>query len=185
MTRKFRIFMSVFLSLSLLGLSSGRAGAQEETPRAVEEVPAAVTPVSQQAVTIQAAGAAAYVQLVQEYMDALAYQQAIQKQHQKTKTIKNPKHSSGAPASGGSGSCANPVVSSAIAQRESGCNWNAYNASGCGGRGCIGFYQEDAGHYYAHSPWNPSQPGACYGLDSSTQAGQTECASRLGPHAWG
>lgn len=85
----------------------------------------------------------------------------------------------------GGGSCANPVVPEWVAQRESGCTWDAYNATGCGGRGCLGFYQLDAGHFSATSPWNPSVPGACYGLDPSTPAGQTECASRLGPGAWG
>lgn len=83
-----------------------------------------------------------------------------------------------------SGDCANPVVSDQIAWRESRCRWDAYSATGCGGRGCIGFYQLDAGHFAAVSPWNRNVSGSCYGLDPSTPDGQTECASRLGAGAW-
>jgi hypothetical protein len=86
--------------------------------------------------------------------------------------------------SSGSGDCANPVVPESVARRESGCTWDAYNASGCGGRGCLGFYQLDAGHFSSVSPWNSNVSGSCYGLDPSTREGQTECASRLGPSAW-
>jgi len=94
-------------------------------------------------------------------------------------------------SSTGDGQCANPIIPEDVARGESGCRWDAYNAKGCADpltgipRGCIGFYQLDAGHFYEVSPWNPSVSGSCYGIDPSTPAGQTECASRLGPGAWG
>src|SRR5262249_14825446 len=81
----------------------------------------------------------------------------------------------------GEDDCANPVIPDAVAMRESGCRWDAFNATGCDGRSCIGFYQLDAGHFFAVSPWNPDVSGICYGLDSATRQDQTECASRLGP----
>lgn len=86
-----------------------------------------------------------------------------------------------------SGDCANPVISEAVARRESGCSWTAYNPNGCGGRGCLGFYQIDQGHYAAVSPWNPNTSGACYDLSTVRWEpwAQTECAERLGPGAWG
>lgn len=84
-----------------------------------------------------------------------------------------------------SGECANPVVPESVAMRESGCRWDAYNPTGCSGRGCIGFYQLDEGHFYAVSPWNSNVSGVCFGLNPATREGQTECAGRLGPGAWG
>lgn len=85
-----------------------------------------------------------------------------------------------------SGDCTNPIVPESVARRESGCRWDAQSPpSFCGGRGCTGFFQLDNGHFYAVSPWNNNVPGACYGLDPSTREGQIECASRLGPGAWG
>ena len=90
------------------------------------------------------------------------------------------------PASAASGDCANPVVPEAVARRESGCNWQVVNPGGCSGRSCLGFFQLDAGHFYAVSPWNPNVSGACYGLgDWHDPAVQIACASRLGPGAWG
>lgn len=89
------------------------------------------------------------------------------------------------PAPASNPDCANPIISEATAMRESGCQWDAYNPGGCGGRSCLGFFQLDAGHFYAVSPWNPNVSGSCYGLDPNTREGQTECASRLGPGAWG
>ena len=85
----------------------------------------------------------------------------------------------------GSGDCANPIIPESVARAESGCTWDAYNPTGCGGRGCTGFYQLDRGHFSAVSPWNSNVSGSCYGLDANTREGQTECASRLGPNAWG
>jgi hypothetical protein len=72
-----------------------------------------------------------------------------------------------------------------VIQRESGCRLDAYNPGGCGGRGCVGLAQLDAGHFAAVSPWNPNVPGACYGLDPSDVGDQRECASRLPASAWG
>ena len=90
------------------------------------------------------------------------------------------------PAPAASGDCANPVVPEAVARRESGCNWQVVNPGGCSGRSCLGFFQLDAGHFYAVSPWNPNVSGACYGLgDWHDPAVQIACASRLGPGAWG
>jgi len=85
----------------------------------------------------------------------------------------------------GDGECANPIIPESVARGESGCRWDAYNPTGCGGRGCLGFYQLDAGHFAEVSPWNGNVSGSCLGLDPSTREGQTECASRLGPGAWG
>lgn len=87
----------------------------------------------------------------------------------------------------GNGECANPVVPESVVRRESGCRWDAYNPTGCGGRGCVGFYQLDAGHFAAVSPWNPNVSGGCADLSDVRweQWAQTLCASRLGPGAWG
>lgn len=79
--------------------------------------------------------------------------------------------------------CEGHVVAPQILMRESGCSYTAYNATGCSGRGCIGLYQLDEGHFYAVSPWNSKVSGVCYGL-SFSPADQDECASRLGPSAW-
>jgi hypothetical protein len=69
--------------------------------------------------------------------------------------------------------CGNTVLPDEIIRRESGGNCDAYNPTGCGGRGCIGYAQVDAGHFWAVSPWNPNVPGTCYGL------GYNECVERL------
>jgi hypothetical protein len=68
-------------------------------------------------------------------------------------------------------------VSEDILWRESRCRW-VDNPSGCGGRGCLGPVQLDAGHFAAISPWNPNVPGTCYGLSYA------ECAQRLPRSAW-
>lgn len=73
-----------------------------------------------------------------------------------------------ASSGGGSTGCDGHVVPGYILQRESGCSYDAYNPTGCGGSGCIGLYQLDAKHYNS----------TCAGLDTSP-AGQDECASRL------
>jgi hypothetical protein len=87
-------------------------------------------------------------------------------------------------SSGGPTSCDGHVVAAEILRRESGCDYGAYNPSGCEGRGCVGLYQLDEGHFAAVSPWNSNTSGVCHGLDSSSPADQDECASRLGPGAW-
>lgn len=46
-------------------------------------------------------------------------------------------------------------------------------------------YQEDLGHFAEVSPWNSNVSGSCYGLNPQSQADQAECATRLGPGAWG
>lgn len=69
-------------------------------------------------------------------------------------------------------------VPPAVLWRESRCRTDAYNATGCGGRGCLGAAQLDAGHFYERSPWNPNVPGTCYGLSYS------ECARKLPSSAW-
>lgn len=71
-----------------------------------------------------------------------------------------------------------------ILWRESRCSWDAYNATGCGGRGCLGPAQVDAGHTAEQSPWNPKVAGTCYGLDLSDPAQYAECVSRLPDSAW-
>ena len=58
----------------------------------------------------------------------------------------------------------NIILPDSIVQRESGGNCDAYNAAGCGGRGCLGYAQVDAGHFAATSPWNSNVAGTCYGL---------------------
>ena len=62
---------------------------------------------------------------------------------------------------------------------ESGCNPDAFNATGCGGRGCIGATQLDLGHFAEVSPWNGNVSGGCFGLDPYSYADQQECTSRL------
>lgn len=91
------------------------------------------------------------------------------------------------PVVAGNGDCANPVIPEWKARQESGCRWDAYNPTGCGGRGCLGFYQLDEGHFYAVSPWNSNASGGCADLAAVRWEpwAQTECASRLGPSAWG
>lgn len=86
------------------------------------------------------------------------------------------------PSTGVSGDCARIAaefglpVSVIIA--ESRCQPDAYNPTGCGGRGCLGAAQLDAGHFAAVSPWNPAVAGTCYGLSYE------ECARRLPSSAW-
>jgi hypothetical protein len=60
--------------------------------------------------------------------------------------------------------CGNTLLPGYIVQRESSGDCNAFNATGCGGRGCIGYAQLDQGHFSPVSPWNPNVPGSCYGL---------------------
>ena len=69
--------------------------------------------------------------------------------------------------------------------RESRCSTDAYNERGCGGRGCIGPAQLDAGHFAPVSPWNPAASGGCSDLDPASIDDQATCASRLAPSAWG
>ena len=65
------------------------------------------------------------------------------------------------------------ILPSEIVARESGGDCDAYNATGCGGRGCSGYAQLDAGHFAAVSPWNPNVAGTCYGL------GYDQCVEKL------
>lgn len=67
----------------------------------------------------------------------------------------------------------NIILPDSIVQRESGGNCNAYNPTGCGGRGCLGYAQVDQGHFAAVSPWNGNVAGTCYGLSYD------ECVERL------
>lgn len=68
-------------------------------------------------------------------------------------------------------------VSTDVLWRESRCQW-VDNPNGCGGRGCLGPAQIDAGHFAAVSPWNNDVPGVCYGLSYA------ECARILPDSAW-
>lgn len=81
----------------------------------------------------------------------------------------------------GSGDCAALAAEfglpESILWRESRCSYDAYNATGCGGRGCIGAAQLDAGHFAAASPWGGV--GACADLDPGSIADQQECTNRL------
>ena len=89
----------------------------------------------------------------------------------------------------GSGDCealsAELGLSEAVLWRESRCSWDAYNATGCSGRGCLGPAQVDAGHFADVSPWNSGTSGACAGLDPNDPAQYRECVSRLPSSAWG
>lgn len=76
-------------------------------------------------------------------------------------------------------------LSPAILWRESRCSTDAYNGTGCGGRGCVGAAQLDLGHFEPVSPWNPKAAGSCSDLDPGSLDDQAECASRLSPSAWG
>lgn len=66
-----------------------------------------------------------------------------------------------------------------ILWRESRCSLDAYNATGCGGRGCIGAAQIDLGHFAEVSPWNSRASGTCSDLDPNSIAHQIECTHRL------
>jgi hypothetical protein len=70
---------------------------------------------------------------------------------------------------GGSCGGGNWVIPEYIVQRESGCSYDAYNATGCDGQGCIGAYQLHAQHFNG---------GVCSDLGTDP-AGQDECAARL------
>lgn len=72
--------------------------------------------------------------------------------------------------SGGPTSCDGHVVPGYILERESGCSYDAYNASGCDGAGCIGLYQLHAMHF--------APGGACAGMGTDP-AGQDACASKI------
>lgn len=84
--------------------------------------------------------------------------------------------SSSAPRSGAPVACAGVawVVPVDVVIGESGCSFDAYNATGCNGFGCIGAYQFDARHWDASSGW-----GGCSDLDPSIPEDQHECARRL------
>ena len=73
----------------------------------------------------------------------------------------------------------------AVLWRESRCSWDAYNATGCSGRGCLGPAQVDRGHFAEVSPWNSNAAGSCAGLDPDDPAQYAECVSRLPASAWG
>jgi len=127
------------------------------------------------AIEIWTAAEAKYWQDVTVWVNALEERRA---EHARRATTRRS-------SSGGGGSCSNPVVPESTAKRESGCRYDAYNRTGCGGRGCIGFFQLDAGHFYAQSPWNSNVHGTCYGLgDPWNPDVQTACAARLSPSAW-
>jgi hypothetical protein len=64
-----------------------------------------------------------------------------------------------------------------ILWRESRCRYDAFNPTGCGGRGCVGPSQIDRGHGWERSPWGG--PGACADLDLASTGGQVECTHRL------
>lgn len=86
--------------------------------------------------------------------------------------------------------CYGRAISPAQLWRESHCSTDPglqSPPSFCSGRGCVGPYQIDNGHFAEQSPWNstPGVHGSCYGLDPSTLTGQEACAARLGPGAWG
>lgn len=80
---------------------------------------------------------------------------------------------------GGSGSCdlTGWTLPDEILFRESRCSEDAFNATGCGGRGCVGAAQLDLGHFANPSPWGGV--GACWGLDPYSVADQQECVRRL------
>lgn len=75
-------------------------------------------------------------------------------------------------------------VSGSVVYRESRCDPNAYNATGCGGRGCVGLFQLDQGHFAQVSPWNSGTSGTCADLSPASQADQKTCAARLPASAW-
>ena len=76
-------------------------------------------------------------------------------------------------------------LSEAILWRESRCSTDAYNATGCSGRGCLGAAQLDAGHFAPVSPWNSGASGSCADLNPSIPSEYAECVSRLPASAWG
>lgn len=80
---------------------------------------------------------------------------------------------------GGSGSCdlTGWTLPDEILIRESRCSEDAFNATGCSGRGCVGAAQLDLGHFANPSPWGGV--GACWGLDPYSVADQQECVRRL------
>lgn len=89
----------------------------------------------------------------------------------------------------GAGDCAALAVELGLPEsvlwRESRCSTDAYNATGCGGRGCIGAAQLDRGHFAPVSPWNSNTSGSCADLDPNDPAQYAECVHRLPDSAWG
>jgi hypothetical protein len=128
---------------------------------------------------------AAYGQQINE---AIYAQAAVEETARVEATRSTPKR--GVAPQGGSfaGDCARLSAELGLPEsvlwRESRCSWDAYNATGCGGRSCRGPAQLDAGHFAPVSPWNGNVPGTCAGLDPNNAADYAECVSRLPRTAW-
>lgn len=177
---KYRTLVAAFL-LALISLGCSQAVAVEPEhpshaarPKAGAPVPAAVSGADHPGEIIEFWEAWAYGVLVAEAQARVA------------STSRSPVRASS--GTGVGGDCAQLSaelgLSEQILFRESRCSWDAYNATGCGGRGCIGPAQVDQGHTAERSPWNPDVPGTCYGLDLSDPAAYAECVSRLPDSAW-
>ena len=144
---KWIVWMSIFLSLPLLVLSSAQGAGQEETQRTVEEVHHSTATANYGAITQGAA--------------ALAAQPAVNEarwyefwSHYQPPRKKIPKVSTSREVRTGSGRCGPGAYTAPdgsvhdlppcwVMMRESRGNINAYNPSGCSGRGCFGKWQCD------------------------------------------
>jgi hypothetical protein len=84
-----------------------------------------------------------------------------------------------APRAGGTCGLDGWAVPDSVLWRESRCVLDAFNATGCGGRGCVGAAQIDRGHFAVVSPWNAGVSGVCADLDAGVIADQQECVRRL------
>lgn len=154
--KKWIVWLSVFLSLPLLAVSPSLGDAQGETQRAVEEVHQPAT-ASYGAIT-QAAAAQAALPAINE---ARWYEFWSQQKPKVPKKKVSVSHSHEIQQE--NGHCGGNLPPCWVLDRESGYNdgnpntydIHAYNASGCGGRGCRGKWQCD--------------PGSCSGTGSEEE----------------
>jgi hypothetical protein len=147
--RKFRIWLSIFLSLSLALVASVASADSEETKPAVEEVRAsAVRPIYTGPTTdyhAELVKAIKDAQLAQFYEGL--HQAELDKQAAAAKAKQNPKVSNpSGPTTDYSSMepCGGDLPPCWVKSRESGGNYGAFNPTGCvwkGGRGCWGAWQ--------------------------------------------
>lgn len=136
---------AVFLSLSLTGLSSASSADKEETKWAVEEA-------STQSPALQHYGATNSLSVAAQGLDeAVGYKiteatnrwNEAEAQNARRAAIHKKKIPKDSIPSIGTGRCGGNLPPCWVMERESKGDLNAYNPTGCGGRGCYGKWQCD------------------------------------------
>ena len=163
-----------FLTIVVISLVTAVLAGPYEQVAAPAPPPPSYGPADTLTVTITEEIARIEQEASDAYFAALAEEQARQEAEQKAVASVSV---AAATPSVGTGDCASIPgwFPTAIAYRESHCNYDAYNPGGCGGYGCIGAFQFDARHF---TGWANGQ-SACGDLDAWTVEGQNECAWRL------